>query len=162
MRKAIGVLVIFIFLLGIGALVLGHLLFAKRELLKGRTQKLEESVLMLGKVVEAQPPVALEVVDADFPAKDISPCNPEILEKPEVSTFWQKYKRELEVLDTPRIDLGTTDNQKALMSYYKVDPSTGKILKNVQGFPVTTGEGTMADVLDEAVVDTIFSLLEDR
>lgn len=152
MRKAIGVLVIFIFLISIGALILGQMLFAKRELLKGRTQKLEESVLRLGKVIEAQPPVAPEPVPADFPAKDISPCNAEILEKPDLSTFWQKYKRELEVMETPLIDLGTADYQKALMSYYKLNPVDGSIIKNLQGFPVKEGEGTMAEVLDNVLI----------
>jgi len=152
MRKAIGVLVIFIFLLSIGALILGHLLFAKRELLKGRTQKLEQSVLKLGRVVESQTPAAAEPVATDFPAKDISPCNAELLETPEVSTFWQKYKRELEVLETPLIDLGTAENQKALMSLYKVDPTTGAILKNMQGFPEDKGDGTMAAVLDDLLI----------
>jgi len=109
-------------------------------------------VLKLGKVVEAKPPVAPEAVEADFPAKDISPCNPEILDKPEASTFWQKYKRELEVLETPVIDLGTVDNQRALMSYYKRNPVDGSIIKDLQGFPVKTGEGTMAAVLDDVLI----------
>ena len=96
MRKVIGILVIILFLLSIGALILGNQLFGKRELLKGRTQKLEKTIDKLASLIEADAPVAPEVKPEDFPAKDISPYNKaEVIEKPDPSKFWEKYKRYL-------------------------------------------------------------------
>lgn len=153
MRKATGVLVIILFLLSIGSLIIGNKLFTKRELLKGRTQKLEESVIKVGKLIEAEAPKAPDIIEADFPAKDISPVKAELVEKPDTSAFWAKYKRELEVLDTPALDLGNETNKNAMMNLYKISPLDGTIMKDGQGYSIKTGEGTMASVLDGILIE---------
>ena len=53
MAKALKPLVIILLLLSITSLTLGILLFGKREVLKGRTQKLEQSVLALASSLNA-------------------------------------------------------------------------------------------------------------
>ena len=152
MRKVIGALVIVLFLLSLGAIYLGNALFEKRELLKGRTQTLEAAIAKVAKVIESEAPVAPELKPDDFPAKDISPCKAEALDKPDVSTFWQKYKRELEVVDVPLLNLDTDAHRAALMNLYKRNPVDGSVMRNMQGFPETKGEGTMSSILDDLLI----------
>ncbi|MBN1673273.1 MAG: hypothetical protein JXR37_19665 [Kiritimatiellae bacterium] len=54
MAKALRVFIILGFLLSIGALVLGIMLFNQREILKGRTQKLENCLLEVAKTIETE------------------------------------------------------------------------------------------------------------
>lgn len=151
MRKVTGVFVIILFLLSIGALMLGNTLFGKRELLKGRTQTLETAINKIGKVIEAEGPVVPEAKPDDFPAKDISPCKDELLEKPDLSAFWGKYKAELETVDLPLINMET--NRLSLMNLYRRDPVTGAVMKDpATGYPLKTGDGTMASVLDDLLI----------
>jgi len=86
MGKFLRVLVILLLLLSIGALWVGCLLFQKRELLKGRTQKLENYIVYLGKTIEEKPAELKE--KPEYPSRDVSPLNPEILENPDRSPFW--------------------------------------------------------------------------
>ncbi len=51
MGKLTRVLIVLCLLLSIAALVLGHSLFAKREVLKGRAQKLQTAVIQLGALI---------------------------------------------------------------------------------------------------------------
>ena len=51
MGKLLRVMVVLMFLLSAGALALGTMLFMKRELLKGRTQKLENTIIALGAIL---------------------------------------------------------------------------------------------------------------
>jgi hypothetical protein len=146
MGKFLRVLVIILLLLSAGALWLGILLFAKRELLKGRTQKLENRIILLGKSIEAEP--AKLDTKAEFEAKDTSPCKAEANDNPERSQFWTKYKQELEVQDLPTLEI--EKRRTELMSYYKIDPATGQIARDVNtGAMETTGEGTMENLLQE-------------
>lgn len=144
MGKLLKVLVIIFLLLSVAALVLGIMLFAKRELLKGRTQKLETTVIALGPTIEAKPAGPQEI---SYPARDISPCTEEILDSPERSDFWSRYSSQLELQDQPKLDLASRRNQ--LMMYFNRDPQTGKVQRDQYGRKLTTGEGTMQAVLDE-------------
>jgi len=154
MRKAVNILVIVTFLLSIVAIVLGHMLYVKRELLKGRTQKLEKAVMDVAKFVEKEPAAAPQDMSAEeFPAKDISPCKPEVLEKPETSNYWTKYKRHLETLDVPVLDLETDEYRLMLMNLYQRDPLDNSIKRDpATGFPIMKGEGTMSYVLDDILI----------
>jgi len=121
------------------------MLFQKRELLKGRTHKLETAVKALGLTVESDPPQTRE---ADFPSRDVSPCTSEILDTPEESEFWDTYALALEEQDLPKLDLKSRELE--LMSYYKLDPVTRKPEPDpVTGMKKTTGEGTMQAVLKD-------------
>lgn len=144
MGKLLRVLSVLFFLLAIAAFVLGFMLFNKRELLKGRTQKLENAVIQLANFIEDKP---AEPEPASFPARDISDCSAQILPEPQKSDFWSSYDVALEGQDNPAVNLSPRKTE--LMSYYKIDPITLKIMRDPTGYPVTSGDGTMQGLLDE-------------
>jgi outer membrane murein-binding lipoprotein Lpp len=144
MGKFLRVLVVFVFLLSIPALILGIMLFNKRELLKGRTQKLEKSLIGLGFYIEekdAQPPAD----PPQYEAKDISPCTPEIPATLDRDEFWKTYPHEMEQVDFPKLDLNK--NKIELAQYYKIDLATGDYDLDEFGRRKTDGTGTMQEVL---------------
>jgi hypothetical protein len=146
MGKLLRVLVVIILLLSIGTLVLGSMLFKKRELLKGRTQKLENAIIAVGTTIEAGPAVLDK--KQDYPARDTSPCTAEPIDNPEKSEFWKKYAAQLELQDQPSLDLAK--RRAELMTYYEIDPASGEIMRDpATGYKLTTGKGTMQSVLDE-------------
>jgi hypothetical protein len=147
MGKFLRVLVVFLLLFSVATLVLGIMLFNKRELLKGRTLKLE-------KALEALTATTIEARDADpqvvtYPAKDIADCTAEVLDNPERSAFWDTYKGHLEAQDQPKLDITARRNQ--LRQYYKLDPGTGKPESDEFGLPKIKGPGTMQEVLDDVL-----------
>lgn len=146
MGKLLRVLVFVMLALSIGALVLGTLLFRKRELLVGRTHKLETAVKQLGLTIEKEAPPERPLPE-DMPSRDISPCTSEILETPEVSDFWTSYPVHLEDQDLEKLDLKSRETE--LMSYYKLDRLTGKAQRDALGNLIVEGEGTMQGVLDD-------------
>lgn len=146
MGKFLRVLVILILLLSIGALVLGYMLFSKREMLKGRTQKLEKTIKELDAYIEAEPGTLEQ--KPSYPARDISPCSNEVLMSPERSSFWQQYDDNLEIQE-PFSMLGTAKKTQQLMSYYQIDSLTGKAAKDSMGQKITKGKGTMQQILDD-------------
>lgn len=148
MGKALRAFVILLLLLSIGSLVLGILLFNKRELLKGRTQVLEKYLAQLAGTVEAD-----QAQKGDAPAdpeRDTSPVSAEPLANPDRAKFWESYRYELESADQKPIDLKR--NEAQLMQYYKIDPMTMKPERDARsGYKMTTGEGTM----DALLADTL-------
>ena len=144
MGKFLRVLVIFIFLLSIGALVLGCMLFLKRELLKGRTEKLEKAMMALGPFIEAKAPTA--PTEDPYPERDVAECTDEVLQNPDRKDFWSTYKRELEEISEVPVDL--QPRTRELRTYYKRDPITEEIMLDDFGRKRTDGEGTMQAVLD--------------
>jgi len=146
MGKLLRVLVFVLLALSIGALVLGGLLYKKRELLVGRTHKLETAVKQLGLTIESDDPAERPLPD-NVPNRDISPCTSEILETPEVSDFWSSYPIHLEDQDLTKLDLKSRETE--LMSYYKLDRLTGKADRDALGNLIVEGEGTMQGVLDD-------------
>lgn len=142
------VLVILLLPLTIACLVLGILLFDRREMLKGRTQKLEDTLIKLAPVIELET-ASLEEKPSHTP-RDTSPCTSELISDPNTSGFWATYKDHLELPDQPVMDLKSKENELSL--YYKLDPITGKRYKDpVSGYPVTTGPGTMQPLLDDII-----------
>ena len=149
MGKFLRVLVILIFLLTAASLTLACLLFTKREILKGRAQKLEQGLIELSRTLEAEPPAIPEEPEA-YPARDVSDCSSEILDTPTLSEFWATYKTQLESLDQEVIDL--TTQTRDLMSYYKIDPVTMKPARDkLYNLKITTGEGTTQGVIDGVI-----------
>lgn len=151
MGKLLRVLSVLLLLLSAGALTLGSLLFAKREMLKGRTQKLEKSVIQLSAFIEAERDTEEQV--ADFPAKDIDEVSAQIIAQPVRSDFWDSYKLGLEEPDRPSVVIKLEE----LMKYYAYDPITLKVMKDAMGYPVTSGKGTM-----QAVLDSLLSAAESQ
>lgn len=149
MGKVLRVLVVFILILSIVALTLGSMLFAKREILKGRTHKLEQGLIRLARTLESvsptepQPPLV-------FPERDVSAVTAEILENPTRSQFWNNYRQELEELDLPIVDLNA--RRRDLMSYYKIDPVTSKPEPDpLTGAKIAEGPGTMQGVINDVI-----------
>jgi len=138
MNKLLRAFIILFLVLSVGALALGIMLFTRREVLRGRTIKLESTVAALGTVVEAGAPVLKE--KPEYPSRDISPCTSDPIENPELSPFWESYSPEFEFTVESTISV----DRNKLASYYKVDPVTGKTMRDV-----IQGEGTMQAVLDD-------------
>jgi uncharacterized coiled-coil protein SlyX len=153
MAKLLRVLVIVLLVLSIGALTLGIMLFNKRELLKIRTQKLENALIAVGYTIEDQDP---EDPADTFPAKDISPVGEEVITDPQRSEFWETYRQELEVTDLEKMNL--KQRKEALKSYFKRDPATGQpVTDPATGRRITQGPGTM-----EAVLSDLLANAEDQ
>ncbi len=149
MGKFLRVLVVLIFLLTAASLTLACLLFTKREILKGRAQKLEVGLKMISRTIEAEPPATPEDPPA-YPARDVSDCTEEIIDTPTLSEFWDTYKTELESVDQNIIDLST--RTRDLMSYYKIDPVTMKPARDpLTNLKISTGEGTTQGVIDDVL-----------
>ena len=144
MAKLLKVLTVFSVILAAVALTLGIMLFKKRELLKGRTHKLETAFIKLGTFIEDEPS---EPATADFTEKDTAECSPQ--DEAEYGSFWAGYKPELESSDQKTINLA---RRKAdLQHYYKIDHITAKVARDERNLPVTKGKGTMQYVLDDTV-----------
>jgi hypothetical protein len=151
MAKFLRVLVVLIFLLSIAALTLGIMLFAKREILKGRTYKLEEGLIKLAKTLEAEPPQAPETPPT-YPSRDVSGVAAEIIDNPTRSPFWETYKYQLESLDQPMVNIGTEEKRRELMSYYKIDPVTSKPERNpLTNLKISEGPGTTQNIINYAI-----------
>jgi cell division protein FtsB len=154
MGKLLKTMVVVLLIFSIGALALGILLFNKRELLKGRTQKLERTIIALGTTVETQ---AAEPRAAVYPAKDVSDCTAQQLDTPERSDFWDRYKSNLEVQDSPKLDLNPKKVQ--LMQYYQLDPVTLQPTRDpTTGLKMTSGPGTMQEILDDQLAKSAAQL----
>ena len=144
MAKSLRVLTILLLILSIGALTLGTLLFAKREILKGRTQKLENAVITLSAFLEDG---EAEPAENSFSAKDVSEVRAETEFEPERSDFWFSYKLQLEDTDRPPVIV----NRPHLMSYYMIDPIDLKVKKDPMGNPITSGTGTTGGELTRII-----------
>jgi FtsZ-binding cell division protein ZapB len=149
MGKFLRVLVILIFLLTAASLTLACLLFTKREILKGRTQKLEQGLIKIARTLEAEPPAVPEEPET-YPARDVSDCTEEANDNPTRSEFWDSYKTELESLDQNIVDLKS--RTRDLMSYYKIDPVTTKPARHeITNLRISDGEGTTQGVIDDVL-----------
>lgn len=146
------IMVVVLFIFTALSLTFGVMLFNKRELLKGRTQKLETKLIKLATQIEETDAAIEEQNMPVYPGRDVSPCTATLVAEPETSTFWkEKYKPAMELQDQKTLDLGRQEKRMALMTYYKIDPLTLKPALDAQGFPVTDGEGTMESVLTDLV-----------
>jgi len=144
MAKLMKILTVVQLLLAVAALTFGVMLFRKREILQGRTRKLERAVMALAATIEEETPVVDE--PARYPARDIDRVTAEPIDDPVRSDFWDSYRQELERTGAPTIDL--TKRTAELMNYYKIDPLTGKPAADPSGRSITEGPGTMQHLLD--------------
>jgi len=144
MGKLLKVLAFVFLVLSVAAILLGSWLFTKRELLKGRTQLLENAMIQLAAFIENQ---AAESQPATYPQKDVSECTTQVIETPDRSEFWKTYASQFEVQNLPTMDI--KERKAELMTYYLLDPVTLKVVRDESGFKTTKGKGTMQDLLDE-------------
>ncbi len=151
MGKLLRVLIFVILIVGLASLVFAWLNFGKREVLIGRAHALEEMFIKLARTLEAGDPP--EVPQPLFPQRDISPVTSRELDNPERSAFWESYnyKYEPPAQPLPTLDFSTREKRLQLRQYYRIDPATGKpVIDELTGRPLTTGPGTMAELLEEA------------
>jgi len=132
-------------------------LFGKRELLKGRAQKLEEAVIQLGALIEEDAPQGSA---SQYPERDISPTTLDFLDDQEFSNFWVDYSNSYEVADAATMNIKRREAE--LFAYFKRD-AEGKVLKDARGLKVTSGKGTMQGLLDEVLgkAEAQYNLLND-
>lgn len=146
MGKVLRISVVVVLVLGGIALWLAVLNYNKREILVGRTQKLEDAWVRLATTIEREDP-EMET-EADFPARDVSPVEARVVESPDFSPFWNTYNQKLEIAGMPTFNLRTTDAQAQLQRYFAVGPDGKRQRDPVRGGFQTTGDGTMQALLD--------------
>ena len=156
MGKLLRVLVIFLFILSGAALTLGILLFEKRELLKGRTQKLEIQLRALSEAFIEDKQANSE--ENTFVAKDIDECTSTPNDNPGKSTFWDTYKVQFEKQDLDKMQVSDQSRLCQLATYYLRDKvetylltGTFKVKKDMYGKAITEGPGTMQELLNEVL-----------
>ena len=150
MGKFLRVLVVIIFILTIASLTLATMLFLKREMLKGRTNKLEKGLESISLLLENEPPAVPEDPEI-YPARDTSECTDEIVDSPQTSLFWDSYKQQLEIIND--VFMGLKGRHDDLASYYKLDVIDGKTVtaRDSRKMKITTGEGTTQGVIDDVI-----------
>ncbi len=145
MKKLIHSLLVLHLLLAIVALILGVMLFRKREVLVGRTVKLETALTTLAATIETEGPAKTEA--PEFPTLDIETVSDRLVDQPERSSFWNDYPHYLEQGDHATINLSTKRSQ--LAQFYRMDPVTLKPMRNpTTGEKLTEGPGTMQALID--------------
>ena len=155
MKKLMAVFQIAQLALACVAFVLGLMLFQKREILKGRTVKLERALTMLSATLEtgACPTSA----PLSLPARDIGPINRDSTDTPGKSDFWSRYRTELEKPLPETMDLA--DHLLQLRTYYRVDPITLEAMRDpATGEKLTDGPGTMQEAIDDVVAHALGQL----
>ncbi len=140
MGKLLKVLTVFLFLLTIPAFIFGLANFQKRELLIGRTSKLERAVIELASTIEKAAPEATD--PATHTSWDIDEVTDRPLDAPAESDFWESYEDKLEASAEERIIVSAEE----LSRYYKMGPD-GKPVLDHRGLPATEGPGTMSEVI---------------
>ena len=149
MTKFLKALVIVYLVLSGMSLYTGILLFERRELLKGRTQKLEDAIISLGSTIESSAP-AVDTPQSYEP-RDLDDCpkNGDPVPEPATSEFWETYAQRLE-LNNAENTLNLDERSSDLMRLYRRDPLTGKKVPDPTfGTPMTTGPNTMQAVIDD-------------
>jgi hypothetical protein len=145
MKKLIRSLLVLHLLLAIVALILGVMLFRKREILVGRTVKLETALTALASTIEAES--AAETEPPAFPPLDIESVSERLVDHPETSSFWNDYPRHLEQRDHRTINLSNKRSQ--LAQFYRMDPITLKPMRDpTTREKLTDGSGTMQELLN--------------
>jgi len=151
MGKALRILTVFVLLLSIGALVFGILLFMKREELKGRTQSLERTLVEIAGYTENRFDDATPV---EIPGRDMSDCPDRQIDNPEMRDFGSEYRHALEEAAAETINLGTDDKRRLLAQFYRPDPAGGKAKDPVTGMYISSGPGTMQEILTNLTART--------
>jgi hypothetical protein len=148
MLKTLKVTVVLLFVLSVTALVLGILLFNRRQILLGRTLVLERGITMMAATLEERFPTAPEPLS--LIPRDIDSVAPEAIDTPRTGDFWESYEQTLEVAATDTIRLA--NRRRELQSFFKLDPVTQKPLRDpITRERIRTGPGTTQGVLDDVV-----------
>ncbi len=153
MGKFLKVVVIILFLASAAAAVLAYMNYGKRQMLAGRTEKLEKAVESLAATFDEKDPVFEGI--SDHPAKDIEDVTAREVASPETSRFWESYNDALESIDAEKLNIkGRSINDPKtgmripqIKQFYALDEN-GKPKQSYDGYE-TEGKGTMAELLEE-------------
>lgn len=149
MGKLLRILVVVILVLGGLALWLAILNYNKKEILVGRTQKLEDAFVRVAATIERDDP---DPADApDLPGRDVSPVAARVLETPDFAPFWETYNQTLEEAGLEPFNLRSADAQAQLQRYFAVDSVGDRVRDPIRGGFRTTGENTMQGLVDQVL-----------
>ena len=154
MGKLLRVLIIFIFLLGVGALVLAYMLYEKRLEFSQRLEKFESNLPKIAAWMQTTSP------QADYPShleRDIDDVTSRELSNPGRNNFWSTYNQALEDAPAGGAMLNYNDSEKRRQLrklFATTTDANGKevIVKDeLTRKSVTDGTGTMQALLDEII-----------
>jgi len=152
MGKTVRVLIIFIFLLGVGALVFSTLLYLKRLEFAERFVKFEEALPKLASILEREAPV--KNLAPNFEERDISDVIDREVPNPQRNIFWGNYDTALEDSPAEFFVYGPAQIlQMRKLFYTEPDPAGNpvKVIDPLTNKPRTDGEGTMQRLLDNMI-----------
>ena len=152
MGKTVRVLIIFIFLLGIGALVFSYLLYVKRLEFAERFVKFEEALPKLAAIIELEAPA--KSLAPNFEERDISDVIDREVPNPQRNIFWGTYDEALEDSPADFFVYGQAEKlQIRKLFYTEPDPAGNpvKVIDPLTNKPRTDGEGTMQRLLDNMI-----------
>ncbi|MCL1921167.1 MAG: hypothetical protein FWG50_08855 [Kiritimatiellaeota bacterium] len=148
MSTLLRVLVIVITVLSAASLYFAFDNFNKRQILLGRNAALVKQVGQIAQTIEKEDAKLADGESALELLKDTSPVADRVLPNPEKEDLLETYPCWLETQNLPTLSFASDDKQIQLMTYYAIDEE-GKIkVSPVNGQKVTTGPGTMQELLD--------------
>ena len=148
MSMLLRVLVIVITVLATAALYFAFENFDKRQILLGRNAALVSQIRNIAQTMEAQDAKATDSASIDV-MKDISDVTDRVLANPEKESVLEGYPVWLETQNLPTLDFASDEKQIQLRTFYALD-EIGKVkISPVDGQRVTSGPGTMQDLLDQ-------------
>ena len=148
MSTLLRVLVIVITVLSAVALYFAFANFDKRQILLGRNAALVSQIRNIAQTIEAQDAKAVEGSSLEV-LKDISDVTERVLANPEKESVLEAYPVWLETQNLPTLDFASDEKQIQLRTFFALDESGKVKISPVDGQKVTTGPGTMQDLLDQ-------------
>ena len=148
MSTLLRVLVVVITVLATVALYFASENFNKRQILLGRTAALVSQIKNIAQTIEAQDAKAAEAASIEL-MKDVSDVTDRVLANPEKESVLEAYPVWLETQNLPTLNFASDEKQIQLRTFFAID-ETGKVkVSPVDGQKVTTGPGTMQELLDQ-------------
>ena len=148
MSTLLRVLVIVITVLSAAALYFAFANFDKRQILLGRNAALVSQVRNIAQTIEAQDAKATDAASLDV-TKDISDVTDRVLANPEKESIFDGYPVWLETQNLPTLNFASDEKQIQLRTFFALD-EVGKVkISPVDGQRVTSGPGTMQELLDQ-------------
>ena len=152
MGKALRVLIIVIFLLGVGALALAYMLYDKRTEFAERFKKFEAEIPKIAATLSAEAPAPK--TGASHEERDTSPVEARALANPERARFWDIYDMALEEPPADMVKYGDPERLQIRKLFQTETGDNGaekKVIDPLTNKPKTEGPGTMQELLDKIV-----------
>ncbi|MCL1887652.1 MAG: hypothetical protein FWF96_02120 [Kiritimatiellaeota bacterium] len=156
MGKALRVLIIFIFLLGVGALVFAWMLYEKRLEFSERFNKFQKALAQLAAVVEREAPDK-KAAGTSYEERDISDVTSRDVANPQRHNFWDQYINVFEE-NSPEMFVWGENEQRQIKKLFLTQPDANGNEQKVRNEidPQNNkyrmdGPGTMQALLDSLV-----------